>query len=221
VAYDGDADRSIFVDEKGEIYWGDRTFALIEKRFLQDNPGEKIVTPVSSSYLVEEIAGEYGGEVVWTKVGSIIVSHTMRKVDAKLGGEENGGIFYAPHQPVRDGAMATALILDVMGKTGRKLSQLLAGLPRYYLEKDKLECPRELKQPLLEELIQQVRGMSIDTTDGVKIRFPDKSSILIRPSGTEPIYRFYAEGKTRKRASQLLTEYKAKLSKLIGKLTND
>jgi phosphomannomutase/phosphoglucomutase len=221
VAYDGDADRSIFVDEKGEIYWGDRTFALIEKSFLQDNPREKIVTPVSSSHLVEEIAEEYGGEVVWTKVGSIIVSHTMKKVNAKLGGEENGGIFYAPHQPVRDGAMTTALILDIMAKTGRKLSQLLADLPRYYLEKDRLKCPKELRQPLLEELIQQVQGLSIDTTDGVKIRFPDKSSILIRPSGTEPIYRFYAEGKTRKRASQLLTEYKAKLSQLIGKLTND
>ncbi len=220
VAYDGDADRSIFVDETGEIYWGDRTFALIEKYFLQDNPGEKIVTPVSSSRLVEEIADEYGGKVVWTKVGSIIVSHTMRKVNAKLGGEENGGVFYAPHQPVRDGAMTTALILDIMAKTGRKLSELLAELPRYYIKKDKLECPQELKKPVLEELIQQVKGVHIDTTDGVKIGFPDKSSILIRPSGTEPIYRFYAEGKTAKRATQLLTEYKAKLHQLIDKLTN-
>jgi len=221
VAYDGDADRSIFVDERGEIYWGDRTFALIEKYFLQDNPGEKIVTPVSSSHLIEEIAEEYGGKVVWTRVGSIIVSHTMRKVDAKLGGEENGGVFYAPHQPVRDGAMTTALILDIMAKTGRKLSELLAALPRYYLKKDKLKCPQELKEPVLEELIQQVKGVQIDTTDGVKIGFPDRSSILIRPSGTEPIYRFYAEGKTRRRTNQLLTEYKAKLSQLIGKFTND
>ncbi len=221
VAYDGDADRSIFVDERGEIYWGDRTFALIEKHFLQDNPREKIVTPVSSSSLIEEIADEYGGKVVWTRVGSIIVSHTMKKVNAKLGGEENGGVFYAPHQPVRDGALTTALILNVMAKTGKKLSELLAGLPRYYIKKDKLKCPNELKEPVLEELIQMVKGLSIDTTDGVKVRFPDKSSILIRPSGTEPIYRFYAEGKTGKRTAQLLTEYKAKLRQLVDKLTND
>ena len=221
VAYDGDADRSIFVDERGELYWGDRTFALIEKYFLRDNPGEKIVTPVSSSNLIEEIADEYGGKVVWTKVGSIIVSHTMEKVNAKLGGEENGGVFYAPHQPVRDGAMTTALILDIMARTGKKLSELLAELPRYYIKKDKFKCPDELKEPVLEELIQQVKGMSVDTTDGVKIRFPDKSSILIRPSGTESIYRFYAEGKTGKRATQLLTEYKAKLQQLVDKLTND
>lgn len=221
VAYDGDADRSIFVDERGEIYWGDRTFALIEKDFLQDNPGEKIVTPISSSRLIEEIADEYGGKVVWTKVGSIIVSHTMEKVKAKLGGEENGGVFYALHQSVRDGTMTTALVLDIMAKTGRKLSELLAELPRYYLKKDKLGCPTELKEPVLKELIQQVEGMTIDTTDGVKIGFPDKSSILVRPSGTEPIYRFYAEAKTGKRATELLTEYKAKLHHLINKLTND
>ncbi|UCE43512.1 MAG: phosphoglucosamine mutase [Candidatus Bathyarchaeota archaeon] len=221
VAYDGDADRSIFVDERGEVYWGDRTFGLIERSFLQDNPGEKIVTPVSSSILIKDVADEYGGDVVWTKVGSIIVAHTMKKVKAKLGGEENGGVFYAPHQPVRDGAMTTALILDIMAKTGKKLSKLLAELPRYHIKKDKITCPNELKKPILEELTQQIRGMSVDTTDGVKIGFPDKSSILIRPSGTEPIYRFYAEGKTRKRTTQLLTEYKAKADQLVDELTNN
>jgi len=217
VAYDGDADRAIFVDERGEIHWGDRTFALVEKYFLQENLGETVVTPVSSSYLIKEIADEYGGRVVWTKVGSIIVSHAMKKLNAKLGGEENGGILYAPHQPVRDGGMATALILGIMAKTGRKLSELLAELPLYYLEKDKLECPDKLKEQVLGEFIQQVKGLTIDVIDGVKIWFPDKSSILIRPSGTEPIYRFYAEGKTRVRATELIAEYKTKLYEIIDK----
>ena len=80
------------------------------------NPGEKIVTPISSSTLVKDITDSCGGEIVWTKVGSVTVSQTMKKVNAKLGGEENGGIFYGPHQPVRDGAMATALILNIMAK---------------------------------------------------------------------------------------------------------
>ncbi len=218
VAYDGDADRSIFVDEKGEIHWGDRTFALIEKYFLQNNPGETIVTPVSSSYLIKEIANQYDGKVVWTRVGSIIVSHEMKKLNAKLGGEENGGVFYAPHQPVRDGAMTTALILGIMAKTDKKLSELLAELPLYYIEKDRLECPDELKERVLEEFIRQVKDMTIDTIDGAKIWFSDKSSILIRPSGTEPIYRFYAEGKTRNRAVQLINEYKAELLAIVNKL---
>jgi len=221
VAYDGDADRSIFVDDKGEVHWGDRTFALIERHFLQEHPGETVVTPVSSSRLVKEIADEYGGKVVWTKVGSVIVSHAIKRLNAKLGGEENGGVFYSPHQPVRDGAMTTALILDIMAKTDRKLSKLLSELPAYRIEKDKLECPEELKGQVLEEFLKQIGELNVDTTDGARIWFPDKSSILIRPSGTEPIYRFYAEGKTRKRAVQLVKEYKAKLHDVVEELRAD
>jgi len=218
VAYDGDADRSIFVDEHGEIHWGDKTFALVEKHFLKENPGEKIVTPISSSTLVKDIANAYNGEIVWIKVGSVTVSQTMKKLNAKLGGEENGGIFYGPHQSVRDGAMATALILDIMAKTGEKLSKLLGELPKYFIEKGKVECPEEIKQKALEKLVKQVRSLNINTIDGVKIWFEDKSDILIRPSGTEPIYRLYAEAKTEEKAIQLVNEYTLKLKKIIESL---
>ncbi|MCW3992982.1 MAG: phosphoglucosamine mutase [Candidatus Bathyarchaeota archaeon] len=220
VAYDGDADRSIFVDENGEIHWGDETFALVEKHFLKDNPDEKIVTPVSSSTLVKDIADSYGGEIVWTKVGSITVSQTMKKINAKLGGEENGGIFYGPHQSVRDGAMATALILDIMAKTGEKLSNLLGKLPKYFIEKGKVECPNEVREKVLEKLIEQLSGLNLNTIDGVKIWFEDKSAILMRPSGTEPIYRLYSEAKTEKKALQLVKEYSLRLKRVIDSLNS-
>jgi phosphomannomutase/phosphoglucomutase len=218
VAFDGDADRSIFVDENGEIHWGDKTFALVEKHFLLRNPGEKIVSPISSSTLVKDIAEAYGGEIVWTKVGSVIVSHTMKKLNAKLGGEENGGIFYGPHQPVRDGGMATALILGIMAETCEKLSNLLAGLPKYFIEKGKVECPEHLKGEVLEKLIEQTKGLNPNTIDGVKIWFEDKSSILVRPSGTEPLYRLYAEAKTKEKASRLIQDFSLKLKRIIDSL---
>jgi phosphomannomutase/phosphoglucomutase len=218
VAFDGDADRSIFVDEKGEIHWGDKTFALVEKHFLLRNPGEKIVSPISSSTLVKDIADAYGGEIVWTKVGSVTVSHTMKKTGAKLGGEENGGIFYGPHQPVRDGAMATALILGIMAETNKKLSSLLDELPKYFIEKGKVECPEQLKEKVLEKLIEQTKGLNTSTIDGVKIWFEDKSSILVRPSGTEPLYRLYAEAKTRDKALRLIQDYSLKLKRIIDSL---
>jgi len=218
VAYDGDADRSIFVDDQGEIHWGDKTFALIEKHFLQENPNEKIVTPVSSSTLVKDIADAYGGELVWTKVGSVTVSHTMKKLKAKLGGEENGGVFYGPHQLVRDGAMTTALILNIMAKTGKKLSKLLSELPKYFIEKGKVECSNELKQKALEKLTETVDGLNVSTVDGVKIWFEDKSAILMRPSGTEPVYRLYAEAKNKEKAVELVQEYGLKLKKIINSL---
>lgn len=220
VAYDGDADRSIFVDDNGEIHWGDKTFALVEEFFLKNNPGEKIVTPVSSSTLVKDIAETYGGEIVWTKVGSITVSQTMKTLNAKLGGEENGGIFYGPHQSVRDGAMATALILDFMAKSDEKLSKLIGKLPKYFIEKGKVECPEELKEKALEKLVKQMQGLNTSTIDGVKIWFEDKSAILMRPSGTEPIYRLYAEARTKKRALRLVNEYSLKLKKIIKELNS-
>jgi phosphomannomutase/phosphoglucomutase len=215
VAFDGDADRAIFVDEKGEIHWGDKTFALVEKYFLLKNPGERIVSPISSSMLIKDVADAYGGEVVWTKVGSVVVSRTMKEINARLGGEENGGIFYGPHQAVRDGAMATALVLSIMAETGKSLSSLLSELPEYHIEKGKVECPDEIKEKVLERLIEQVKELNISTIDGVKMWFDDKSSILMRPSGTEPLFRLYAEARTRERAKELIHEFSIKLKRVI------
>jgi len=215
VAFDGDADRSIFVDENGVIYWGDKTFALIEKHFLQENPHARIVTPVSSSTLIKEVAETYNGELVLTKVGSVTVSQKMKELNAKLGGEENGGVFYGPHQAVRDGAMTTALLLNIMAETGEKLSKLIAQQPQYFIEKGKVECPENKKPKILEKLIEQVKGENVSTIDGVKIWFEDKSAILVRPSGTEPVYRLYAEAKTQERALKLIKDYSAKVGKIL------
>ncbi len=215
VAFDGDADRSIFVDENGQIYMGDKTFAVVEKHFLIENPNSKIVTPVSSSTLIKDIADAYKGEIVWTKVGSVTVSQKMKEIKAKLGGEENGGVFYGPHQAVRDGAMTTALILNIMAETGEKLSKLIAEQPQYFIEKGKVECPEDKKEKLLEKLLEQVKGANVSTLDGVKIWFEDKSAILVRPSGTEPVYRLYAEAKNQKKALKLVEDYSAKLRKIL------
>lgn len=218
VAYDGDADRSIFVDEKGKIIMGDQTFALVAKNFLMDNPKEKIVTPISSSTIIQDVANEYNGHIIWTKIGSVTVAQKMKELKAKLGGEENGGIFYGPHQSVRDGAMSTALILNIMAETGEKLSTLIGELPIYFIEKAKVECQEDLKQKVLEKLIEQTKGLETNTLDGVKIWFKDKSSILIRPSGTEPIYRLYSEAKNSNRSKQLIKEYGSQLQTIIKKL---
>ena len=215
VAFDGDADRSIFIDENGEAYWGDKTFALIAKYFWRENPHAKIVTPVSSSTLIKDVADANKGEIVWTKVGSVTVSQTMKKLKAKLAGEENGGVFYGPHQAVRDGAMTTALILDIMARTGEKLSTLISEQPQYFLEKGKVECPEDKKEKVLEKLLEQVKGLNISTIDGVKIWFEDKSAILVRPSGTEPIYRLYAEAKNQEKALKLVKDYSSKLEKIL------
>jgi len=215
VAFDGDADRSIFADENGTIYWGDKTFAIVIKQFLAKNPGAKIVTPVSSSTLIKDTVEAYKGELIWTKVGSVTVSQKMKELNGELGGEENGGIFFGPHQAVRDGAMTTALLLDIMSQTGQKLSALVAEQPKYFLEKGKIDCPDEKKEILLQKLYEQVKGEKISTIDGVKIWFSDNSAILIRPSGTEPVFRLYAEAKNQEKALKLVKDYSSMLEKTL------
>jgi phosphomannomutase/phosphoglucomutase len=84
------------------------------------------------------------------------------------------------------------------------------------LEKDKLKCPEGKKEAILADLTEAIAHLNPDTLDGVKIWFSDQSAILIRPSGTEPIYRFYAEATTKERANKLIREYKEKLREIIS-----
>jgi phosphomannomutase/phosphoglucomutase len=215
VAFDGDADRSIFCDGDGAIYWGDKTFAVVIKQYLIKNPGAKIVTPVSSSTLIKDTVEAGGGELIWTKVGSVTVSQKMKELDAKLGGEENGGIFYSPHQAVRDGAMTTALLLNIMADTGKSLAELVAEEPQYFIEKGKIECPDGKKEVLQQKIYEQVKDENVSTIDGVKIWFSDGSAILIRPSGTEPVFRLYAEAKNAEKALKLVEDYTSRLKKIL------
>ncbi|MFX1465387.1 MAG: phosphoglucosamine mutase [Promethearchaeota archaeon] len=202
VAHDGDADRAVFIDEKGVIQPGDRTFGLVANRILSANPGSKVVTPVSSSSLIEDIVRKYDSEIVWTKVGSITVSRTILKENAILGGEENGGIFLTEHQPVRDGAMTAALIAEIVAQSNKSLSALLGELPQYYNEKLKTSCPNEKKAQVIQRILEKTKDSDQITIDGTKI-FTEDGWVLIRPSGTEPLFRSFAEAKTQERATEL------------------
>jgi phosphomannomutase/phosphoglucomutase len=215
VAHDGDGDRAVFLDEHGMVCWGDQTFALIVKDFLENYPGEKIVTPISSSQMIEDVAEKYGGEIVYTPVGSVYVSNLMLKIKAKLGGEENGGIFYAPHVAARDGGITTAMIYKLVAESRKSLSELVDGLPKYYIVKDKVPCPDSAKAAVTEEVRNLPRKGKVLDIDGIKVWIPPKSWILIRPSGTEPIFRILAEAPTKGQAIRIVNEYKLKLSQII------
>jgi len=130
------------------------------------------------------------------------------EIGAKLGGEENGGIFYAPHIPVRDGTIAAAFIASILAKTKEKFSSLLDRLPLYYNAKEKVFCLNEKKEQILKEVKERARGSRFESVDGIKVWHEDNSWILVRPSGTEPAFRLFAEAKSRERASQLVSTYK-------------
>jgi len=216
VAFDGDGDRSIFVDEKGEVHWGDRSVALVARDFMEKNPGAEVATPVSSSQVIEDVVKSSGGRVIWTEVGSVVVSRTMVEKGLKFGGEGNGGIMYGPHLEVRDGSMALALILEIIAKSGKPLSELFAELPQYSQMKDRVACPEEMKEKTLEVLRESVDAPRIETIDGVKLGYPDGSWVLIRPSGTEPIFRLYAEAGSPERVDKLIGEHKEQVESIIA-----
>ena len=215
VANDGDGDRAVFLDEHGSVCWGDHTFALIVRDFLENHPGEKIVTPISSSIIIEEIAEKYGGEVVYTPVGSVYVSNLMLKIKADLGGEENGGIFYAPHVAARDGGITTAMIYKILAETKKPLSKLVSQLPKTFIIKDKLPCPDEIKVDVTEAIKNLPRKEKVLDIDGIKVWIPPRGWILIRPSGTEPLFRILAEAPTKGMALGIVNDYKMKVARII------
>jgi len=219
VAHDGDGDRAIFVDETGEVHWGDRSFALVMDEVLKANPGGRVVTPLNSSMAVEEIARKRKGKLILTKVGSIEVSRTMLANKAILGGEENGGIFYAPLHPVRDGTMAAVLILKAIVKNRLPLSKLISRLPKFPMAKEKYMVKDEAsKRKAMSQLASELKGRISSRLDGVKVDVKGKGWILIRPSGTEELIRLYAEGRTQKDLESLLSEFKPMISGAVKAL---
>jgi phosphomannomutase/phosphoglucomutase len=216
VAHDGDGDRAVFVDENGVVESGDNTLTLIADEILKKNPGGKVVTPVNSSMSVTEVARRRRGRVILTQVGSIHVARTMVQEKAILGGEENGGIFYAPHQPVRDGTMATVLVLNSILENRMPLSKLMARLPNFFMAKEKRKCPDEKKNEVMRRIRQRLGDRVTSTIDGVRVDIKDRGWFLVRPSGTEPLIRIYVEGKTENDLKHLLEEFKPLFDQTIG-----
>jgi phosphomannomutase / phosphoglucomutase len=216
VAHDGDGDRAVFVDETGVVHSGDKSLTLIADEVLQKNPGSKVVTPVNSSQSVTEVVRKRRGKVVLTRVGSIHVARTMIREKAILGGEENGGIFYAPHQPVRDGTMATVLVLNSIIENRMPLSKLMARLPSFFMAKEKRNCPDKKKDAVMKRIRQKLGNRVTSTIDGIRVDIKNKGWFLVRPSGTEPLIRIYVEGKTENDLKRLLDEFKPLFDETIG-----
>jgi phosphomannomutase/phosphoglucomutase len=213
LVHDGDADRTVFVDENGRYLYGDRTLALVAYHICKVKPGRTVVTNVASSKCVEDAVKMANGSIVLTKVGSPIIARTMMDRGGIFGGEENGGLIFAEFQYCRDGAMAAAKMLEIVAKNG-KLSKLNDDIPSYSQYKTKTACPDAKKAKVMAELARSVSGKKVDTTDGVKIH-EDDGWVLVRPSGTEAIFRVFSEASSPSRAKELAEEYKRRLEKLV------
>jgi len=214
IAFDGDGDRSIFCDNKGEILTGDKSALVLTKFILKKNPNSIVVTCLNSSSNIELIANEFNSKVIRTKVGSVEVSRKMVPINALIGFEENGGFMFGKHNQVRDGCMTLALMLELLANSKNTLSEEISYLPPSFTTKDKITCSYEDSQKLIKSLKEEFPNS--DTTDGIKITSNSRNWVMIRPSGTEPIIRIYGESESQQKLDALMSKYIQKAKSIIS-----
>jgi len=215
IAFDGDGDRSIFCDSKGMLLSGDKSALLLSNYLLKKNPNSKVVTCMNSGNLIDEIVTQTNSTVIRTKIGSVEVSRKMITENALLGFEENGGFMFGKHNHVRDGGMTLALFLELLASSNKSMSEELATLPPSFTTKDKISCRKEEMDKIISKLLAEFPNA--DATDGVKIVFDKKNWVMVRPSGTEPIIRIYAESDSEKNLETLMKEYVQKINSFLDR----
>jgi len=199
VALDGDADRAIFVDEKGNFIQGDRSLALIIKNFIK-NREENVVTTVSTSHVIDDVVGE---RIIKTKIGDLIVARKLLECGGIIGGEESGGVIFPEFVPGKNGDLATLKMAEIISENKKPLSKLIDELPKYYQYKEKIPCENKYKEKVINKIDKKLTEYKKDTTDGVKV-FTENGWFIVRASGTEPIIRCYSESKDKKEAKRLV-----------------
>ena len=215
IAFDGDGDRSIFCDNLGNILTGDRSALILIQHILTKNPNSLVVTCLNSGTNTETLTEKYNSQVLRTKVGSVEVSRKMLSTNALIGFEENGGFMFGKHNQVRDGCMSLALMLDLLAITDNTLSDQISKLPQSFTTKDKIQCSSQDAKQIISSL--KTEFPESDLSDGIKIIIDSKNWVMIRPSGTEPIIRIYAESESQEKLEALMIKFLQKVKSIISR----
>lgn len=204
-AHDPDADRLVVMNEKGEIISEEYTLVLAIKNILGQNPNSKIVTNLSTSQMNIDLAEQYGGQAILAEVGEPNVVREIVNHNAIIGGEGNGGVIYPKVNLARDGFVGIALILELVAKENKKISEIVAEFPKYFIKKDKWSMTEglDVKINKLKNHFTDAKTIEID---GIRLDFEDKAWLHLHPSNTEPIFRLFGEAKTQERIDELFQE---------------
>jgi phosphomannomutase len=197
VAYDGDADRCFFVDDTGEFIPGDFVTALLAESVLEKEPGGKVIYDVRASWAVRETIERAGGEPLVNRVGHAYIKHRMRKEGAVFGGEVSAHYYFRDFSQADSGVVPFLLMLELISKRGRTLSELLAPYRERFFLTGEINTPvadvplklQELKERYAAEAtISHLDGISVDADDW---------HFNVRPSNTEPLLRLNLEARSR------------------------
>jgi phosphomannomutase len=211
-ATDPDVDRLALVVDGGRAIGEDYTLALACRVILSKRRGV-VVTNLSTSRIVDDVAAEAGAHVIRAPVGEVNVAVRMRDEGAVIGGEGNGGVILPDLHLGRDAPVAMALMLQLLHETGEPISVTVARYPQYAIVKDKLDRPSGSLDGVYDALRSSFDDAEVDVQDGLRLTWPDRW-VHVRPSGTEPIVRVIAEAPTHVQAQTLITRCRAPLEAL-------
>ena len=198
VGFDGDGDRSVFVDEKGNVILGDRILIIFAKQMLKESPGEKIIYDIRSTMALEGEIKKCGGIPIVSKAGRIFLREKLNKENGILAGETTSHFFFRENGGYDEGIFAALKMMEIIGTAG-KLSELDSQIPRYFSSPDmRLSCKNkdEVVEKVKEYFEKNPKVKKIITIDGVKIIF-ENGWVLVRRSNTEEMINIRAEAKTK------------------------
>ena len=202
IVVDPDVDRLAFMDENGEMFGEEYTLVACADYVLSKTPGNT-VSNMSSTRALRDVTEKHGGTYEASAVGEVNVVELMKKNNAIIGGEGNGGIIYPELHYGRDALVGVALFLSLLAEKKMKTSELRASYPNYFMSKKKIELTPTLDvDALLKAMENRYQNEKLTTIDGVKIDFSN-SWVHLRKSNTEPIVRIYTEAPTQNEADAL------------------
>lgn len=208
IGFDSDGDRVIFVDHKGNFVPGDYSGTIL----AQFNTTNEVVVPVNVSNVIDSI----GKQVIRTKVGSPFVVAAMKKYGANFGFESNGGGIHADIMMSRDGGTSLIRMLNALKWSKKTLYQLVDDLPKFYLSKQKFDCPREKNNKILTAAKKFLKAIKEDNTDGLKLFLDNFTWVLFRPSSNAPEFRVFTHSDSATKTSQLMQDALAFASKIAN-----
>ncbi len=210
-ALDSDADRLAIVSERGKAIGEELTLALVTKYLLAKNqklPAKKkiIVSNLSTTKAIDDIAKEFKGLSIRTKIGEVHVAEELKKLKGLIGGEGNGGVIYPPVCFNRDSLTGIAIIISYLASSNKSLSALADEIPAYQTIKTKISCQdQQQANDYIEKVKEKFKKKDLILTEGVKVVVPD-GWVHVRASNTEPILRIIAEAKTKADAERLIDQ---------------
>jgi mannose-1-phosphate guanylyltransferase/phosphomannomutase len=208
IVVDNNAERLILLDEKGQLIQDEQFVALIAFLVLKYTEHSTVAVPVTASGIIEELSKEYRGKVVRTKANprSLMEKVAEEKIFAGRDGKTQ-------FQPAFDALLSLVKILELVAREGMTLSELVATLPRFYMEHREVACPWEEKGRIMRALFEENKDRPIEAVDGLKV-FHDNGWALVLPDAEEPVFQIYSEGTSPEQAGELARLYMERINEL-------